>query len=168
MVRSLGPARQPERPHYPSRCAPSRATLRADVPGLDESKVARVFREEYGRAVAVLVRMLGDIDTAEECVQDAFVEATQRWPTAGLPPSPAGWIITTARNRAIDRLRREALRPEKHADATLPLTGTDTEGETSMGDDQLRLIFTCCHPALHVGAQVALTLRLLGGLTTAE
>jgi RNA polymerase sigma-70 factor (ECF subfamily) len=138
------------------------------VLAVDQSAVEGVFREQYGRAVAVLVRMLGDIDLAEECVQDAFVEATNHWPSAGLPPSPAGWIITTARNRALDRLRREARRPERHAHAALLLAEDDSEGEVTMGDERLRLIFTCCHPALHVGAQVALTLRLLGGLTTAE
>ena len=131
------------------------------------SDVERVFREQHGRAVAVLVRILGDIDLAEESVQDAFVEATKRWPSEGLPPRPAGWIITTARNRAIDRLRREAQRPERHADAAL-LAGGDPEWDGTMRDDQLRLIFTCCHPALGLGAQVALTLRLLGGLTTTE
>jgi RNA polymerase sigma-70 factor (ECF subfamily) len=138
------------------------------VPVLDGSSVERTFREQYGRAVAVLVRMLGDIELAEECVQDAFVEATKRWPSAGLPPSPAGWIIATARNGAIDRLRRETQRPERHAQAAVLLAGNDPEGEATMRDDQLRLIFTCCHPALHIGAQVALTLRLLGGLTTPE
>jgi RNA polymerase sigma-70 factor (ECF subfamily) len=135
---------------------------------MDRPSVERVFREQYGRAVAVLVRMLGDIDLAEECVQDAFVEATKRWPSVGPPPSPAGWIITTARNRAIDRLRKEAQRPGRHADAALLLPETEVEGESTMRDDQLRLIFTCCHPALNVGARVALTLRLVGGLTTAE
>ena len=135
---------------------------------LDVAGIDRVFRAERGRAVAVLVRMLGDIDLAEECVQDAFLEATTRWASAGPPPSPAGWIITTARNRAIDRLRREAQRPERHAHAALLLPGGDDDGEAAMRDDHLRLIFTCCHPALNLGAQVALTLRLLGGLTTAE
>jgi RNA polymerase sigma-70 factor, ECF subfamily len=138
------------------------------VPVLDASEVERVFREQYGRAMAGLVRMLGDIDLAEESVQDAFVEATRRWPSAGLPPSPAGWIITTARNRAIDRIRRETQRPERHAAAVFLLPDEGPPGEVTMRDDQLRLIFTCCHPALNIGAQVALTLRLLGGLTTAE
>jgi len=133
--------------------------------------VERVFREEYGRAVAVLTRVFGDIDTAEDAVQDAFAEAARRWPEAGLPPSPAGWIITTARNRAIDRLRHEAARADKHAQAALlharnePL---EALREGPVRDDRLRLMFTCCHPALGTGAQVALTLRLLGGLTTAE
>jgi RNA polymerase sigma-70 factor (ECF subfamily) len=123
--------------------------------------------------VAVLVRACGDIDTAEEAVQDAFVEALERWPSTGVPPSPAGWIVTTARNRAVDRWRRESVRDERHAEAERRLARDDHEwlGELEEGpmrDDQLRLIFTCCHPALATSAQVALTLRLLGGLTTAE
>src|SRR5437879_6968413 len=105
---------------------------------------------------------------AEEAVQDAFTAAVQRWPTTGLPPSPAGWIITTARNRAIDRLRREASRDDRHAQAALLQAANDRVEEGAVRDDRLRLIFTCCHPALATGAQVALTLRLLGGLTTAE
>ena len=130
-----------------------------------------MFREEYGRAVAVLVRVFGDIDLAEEAVQDAFAVAVERWPADGLPPSPAGWIITTARNRAIDRLRREASRDDRHAAGgrcCTPRDETAPEEEAPVRDDRLRLIFTCCHPALPPGAQVALTLRLLGGLTTAE
>ena len=130
-----------------------------------------MFRDEYGRAVAVLTRVFGDIDTAEDAVQDAFTEAARRWPEAGLPTSPAGWIITTARNRAIDRLRREAARADKHAQAALLHAHDDPMealGEGPVRDDRLRLMFTCCHPALGTGAQVALTLRLLGGLTTAE
>src|SRR5213083_446828 len=130
--------------------------------------VERVFRAEYGRAVAVLTRVFGDIDTAEDAVQDAFAEAARRWPSAGLPPSPAGWIITTARNRAIDRLRREASRDDRHAQAALLHARDEPAEEGPVRDDRLRLIFTCCHPALATGAQVALTLRLLGGLTTAE
>ena len=132
------------------------------------AEIERVFREEHGRAVAVLVRRFGDIDIAEEAVQDAFAEAVRRWPSAGLPPSPAGWIITTARNRAIDRLRREALREDKHAQAGLVRVDDEPVEEGPVQDDRLRLIFTCCHPALAVPAQVALTLRLLGGLTTTE
>jgi RNA polymerase sigma-70 factor (ECF subfamily) len=131
-------------------------------------EIERVFREEYGRAVAVLARHFGDIDIAEEAVQDAFTVAVQRWPAAGLPPSPAGWIITTARNRAVDRLRREASREDRHAQAALLHARGDPPEEGSVHDDRLRLIFTCCHPALATGAQVVLTLRLLGGLTTAE
>ncbi|MFG2037937.1 RNA polymerase sigma factor [Dactylosporangium sp. NPDC048998] len=126
-------------------------------------EVERVFREEYGRAVAVLVRSFGDIDLAEEAVQEAFAAALQRWPDGGAPPNPAGWIITTARNHAIDRLRREARRAEKHAEAELIYNIPPDEP-----DDRLRLIFTCCHPALARHAQVALTLRLLGGLSTPE
>src|SRR6266568_4356253 len=135
---------------------------------LAAAEVERVFRAEYGRAVAVLVRVFGDIDMAEEAVQDAFTAAVQRWPSTGLPPSPAGWIITTARNRAIDRLRREATREDRHAQAALLHARDEPPEEGAVLDDRLRLIFTCCHPALAPGAQVALTLRLLGGLTTAE
>ena len=130
--------------------------------------IERVFREEYGRAVAVLTRVFGDIDSAEEAVQDAFAEAARRWPSAGLPPSPAGWIITTARNRAIDRLRREAARDGKHAQAALLHARDEPVEEGPVRDDRLRLMFTCCHPALGPAARVALTLRLLGGLSTAE
>jgi RNA polymerase sigma-70 factor (ECF subfamily) len=131
-------------------------------------EIERVFREHYGRAVAVLVRLLGDIDAAEEAVQDAFVTAVQRWPTDGVPPSPPGWIITTARNRAIDRLRRESMRADKIAQAARLSAEAEPEEVGPVQDDRLRLIFTCCHPALGTSAQVALTLRLLGGLTTAE
>ena len=138
------------------------------MPAVGAPEIERVFREEYGRAVAVLARHFGDIDVAEEAVQDAFTVAVQRWPASGLPPSPAGWIITTARNRAIDRLRREASREDRHAQAALLHARSDPPEEGAVRDDRLRLIFTCCHPALATGAQVALTLRLLGGLTTAE
>jgi RNA polymerase sigma-70 factor, ECF subfamily len=140
-------------------------------------ETGRIFREEYGRAVSVLVRVFGDIGIAEDAVQDAFTAAAERWPVAGLPPSPAGWIITTARNRAIDRLRREASRGDLHAQAALLYGGGDVHDphardaaaeEGPVLDDRLRLIFTCCHPALARRVQVALTLRLLGGLTTAE
>jgi RNA polymerase sigma-70 factor (ECF subfamily) len=138
------------------------------VPDLPVSDIERVFSAEYGRAVAVLVRVFGDIDIAEEAVQDAFAAAVQRWPSTGLPPSPAGWIITTARHRAIDRLRREASRQDRHAQAALLHIRDDPAEEGAVRDDRLRLIFTCCHPSLSASAQVALTLRLLGGLTTAE
>jgi RNA polymerase sigma-70 factor, ECF subfamily len=114
----------------------------------------------------VLVRVFGDIDMAEDAVQDAFVAAAQRWPETGPPPSPAGWIITTARNRAIDRLRREASRNDRHAQAALLRESTEDPEVGEMKDDRLRLIFTCCHPALAPSSQVALTLRLLGGLET--
>jgi RNA polymerase sigma-70 factor, ECF subfamily len=138
------------------------------VPALSTTEIERAFREEYGRAVAVLVRVFGDIDVAEEAVQDAFTTAVARWPSTGPPPSPAGWIITTARNRAIDRLRREASREDRHAQAALLHARDEPAEESPVRDDRLRLIFTCCHPALGTGAQIALTLRLLGGLTTAE
>jgi RNA polymerase sigma-70 factor, ECF subfamily len=132
--------------------------------------VEDVFREEYGRAVAVLVRTFGDIDIAEEAVQEAFAVAVRRWPQAGVPPSPAGWIITTARHRAIDRLRRESARDDKQAQAALLAASRapEDEPEGPVRDERLRLIFTCCHPSLARASQVALTLRLLGGLTTAE
>ncbi len=135
---------------------------------LNAAAIERVFREEYGRAVAVLVRRFGDIDVAEEAVQDAFAEAVKRWPDSGVPPSPAGWIITTARNRVVDRLRREASREDRHAQALLLYAANEPAEEGAVKDERLRLIFTCCHPALAPAAQVALTLRLLGGLTTPE
>jgi RNA polymerase sigma-70 factor (ECF subfamily) len=135
--------------------------------------VEAVFREAYGRAVAVLTRLLGDIDAAEEAVQDAFLTAVQRWPADGMPASPAGWIVTTARHRAIDRVRREATRTERHVraatEAALLAGPDDPAGEEGVvRDDRLRMLFTCCHPALSPAARVALTLRLVGGLTTAE
>jgi RNA polymerase sigma-70 factor (ECF subfamily) len=153
-----------------------------DSAGDSSAEIARIFRREYGRAVAVLVRVFGNIDIAEDAVQDAFAAAVQRWPSAGIPPSPAGWIITTARNRAIDRLRRDAAGHDKYAQAALLHSRTgEASGmapedllpdgpaeEAEMRDDTLRLIFTCCHPALGTPARVALTLRLLGGLTTDE
>jgi len=137
----------------------------------NSTEIERVFREEYGRAVAVLVRHFGDIDLAEEAVQDAFTVALERWPSAGVPPAPAEWILTTARNRAIDRFRREASRDERYSEAARLHASREPSAEEEEGavrDDRLRLIFTCCHPALAPGAQVALTLKLLGGLTTAE
>ncbi|MEA2639042.1 MAG: polymerase sigma-70 factor, subfamily [Chloroflexota bacterium] len=138
------------------------------MPTIAASEIERVFRAEYGRAVAVLVRYFGDVDVAEEAVQDAFTVAVQRWPAMRLPPSPAGWIITTARNRAIDRLRREASREDRYAQAALLHAEGEPAEEDAVRDDRLRLIFTCCHPALAASVQVALTLRLLGGLTTTE
>ncbi|HJQ46765.1 MAG TPA: RNA polymerase sigma factor [Amycolatopsis sp.] len=142
--------------------------MRGSGQELTRAQIERVFRAEYGRAVSVLVRACGDIDLAEEAVQDAFTEAVRRWPDAGVPPSPAGWIITTARHRTIDRLRREATRHARHAQAALVHVTDEPAEEGPVHDDRLRLIFTCCHPALAGQAQVALTLRLLGGLSTAE
>jgi RNA polymerase sigma-70 factor (ECF subfamily) len=130
--------------------------------------VERVFREQYGYAVAVLVRAFGDIDIAEEAVQEAFAVAVRRWPETGPPPSPQGWIVTTARNRAIDRLRREATRADRQAQAALLHDPEPPPEEGPVHDERLRLIFTCCHPALAPAARVALTLRLLCGLTTGE
>jgi RNA polymerase sigma-70 factor (ECF subfamily) len=131
--------------------------------------IAAIFRAESGRSVATLVRLFGDIDIAEEAVQDAFAVAVERWPADGLPPNPGAWITTTARNRAIDRLRRESSRHDRHAQAAL-LQARDEPLEPvgPVTDDRLRLIFTCCHPALAPEAQIALTLRLLGGLQTPE
>ena len=132
-------------------------------------EIDRVFRAEYGRAVSVLVRVCGDIDAAEEAVQDAFAAAVEHWPSTGVPPNPAGWIITPARHRAIDRVRREASRDDRHAEAVRLAERDDSlPDEGPVRDDQLRLIFTCCHPALALNVQVALTLRLVGGLTTPE
>src|SRR5438876_4784277 len=157
-----------------SKCGPFKFRPRAsrNMPSGAAGSVEHVFRAEYGRAVAILVRYFGDIDLAEEAVQEAFSVALQHWPADGVPPSPAGWIITTARNRAINRLRREASREDRHAQAAAlqrTLGGGDHPPEEgAVRDDRLRLIFTCCHPALAPSVQVALTLRLLGGLTTVE
>jgi RNA polymerase sigma-70 factor (ECF subfamily) len=134
----------------------------------EPSEIERAFREESGRAVATLVRLFGDISIAEEAVQEAFVVAVERWPSTGVPPSPAGWIITTARNRAIDRLRRESSREHRHQQAARLRGPDESEDLGPVDDDQLRLIFTCCHPALAPEAQVALTLRLIAGLQTPE
>jgi RNA polymerase sigma-70 factor (ECF subfamily) len=145
------------------------------APAGTRTQIDEIFRAEYGRAVAVLTRSFGDLDLAEEAVQDAFVLAAERWPSSGLPPRPAGWIITTARRRALDHLRREAKRGDRQAQAAVLgavgqgfEAGGDAQELTAVPDDRLRLIFTCCHPALAPAARVALTLRLLGGLTTAE
>jgi RNA polymerase sigma factor (sigma-70 family) len=125
-----------------------------------------VYRAEYGRCVATLVRLLGDISLAEEAVQDAFAVALEKWDT--LPPNPGAWIVTTARNRAIDRLRRESTREARHAQALLLHQPDEPQEVGPVQDDQLRLIFTCCHPALAPDARTALTLRLLGGLEVPE
>ena len=141
------------------------------TPGDRSTDVAAVFRSESGRAVATLVRYFGDIDVAEEAVQDAFVVAVERWPVDGVPPSPAGWIITTARRRGLDRVRRESTRDRRQADSVRTLGVGEPEPPEEVGavqDDQLRLIFTCCHPSLAPAARVALTLRLVAGLQTPE
>jgi RNA polymerase sigma-70 factor (ECF subfamily) len=135
-------------------------------------EVESVFREAYGQAVATLVRLFGDISRAEDAVQDAFVVASERW-LEGIPPNPAGWIVTTARRRAIDGLRRETRGKELQADLARAERGDDVHADEEIDDgpvqdDQLRLIFTCCHPALRTEHQIALTLRLLGGLSTEE
>ncbi|MGV3759462.1 MAG: sigma-70 family RNA polymerase sigma factor, partial [Actinomycetota bacterium] len=138
-----------------------------------------IFRREAGRCTATLIRVLGDVDLAEDAVAEAFAIAAERWPSTGVPPNPGGWITTTARNRAIDRLRREASRSDRHLaahrlqalamDPDEPPEQRDLDAFVDVvPDDQLRLMFLCCHPALHPDAQVALTLRLLGGLETAE
>jgi len=138
-----------------------------------QPEIERVFRAVYSQAVATLIRIFGDITLAEDAVQDAFVVASDRWRSDGIPPNPAGWIVTTARNRAIDELRRSARGRELHEQiatvaSTPGGTGDDWEVSGPVSDDQLRLIFTCCHPALRTEHQVALTLRLLGGLSVDE
>jgi RNA polymerase sigma-70 factor, ECF subfamily len=138
---------------------------------MDAAAVERAYRESSGRAVATLVRFLGDIDLAEEAVQEAFTVAIERWPRDGVPSNPGGWIVTTARHKALDRLRRESSRSSREHQATLLTEDEDEdEGEevSPVPDDQLRLIFTCCHPALSAEAQLALTLRLVAGLQTPE
>jgi RNA polymerase sigma-70 factor, ECF subfamily len=139
---------------------------------LDQAEVGRIFREESGRSVAALIRVVGDIDVAEDAVQEAFAVALRKWPGDGLPPNPGGWITTTARNRAVDRLRRESRGRELLGEVAVLLPGHNDPGlpeeEGPVQDDRLRLIFTCCHPALSTQAQVALTLRLLGGLSTTQ
>ena len=130
--------------------------------------VERVFREEYGRLIASLVRRFGDIDIAEEAAGEALVAALEKWPESGVPPNPGGWLTTTAGNRAIDRIRREKQRDAKHQAAMMSYDDTPHKHTGPVEDDRLRLLFTCCHPALAMEARVALTLRLLGGLTVPE
>ena len=139
--------------------------MSSGTPDLEE--VATVFRRSHGLAVASLARSFRDLSLAEDSVQDAFVVAVERWPVDGFPPNPAGWIITTARRRAIDRIRRSAKGAELEARLDLPDGGAEDE-PASISDDRLRLIFTCCHPALRMEHRVALTLRLLGGLSVEE
>ena len=137
-----------------------------------DDAVSLAFREEWGRVVATLIRMTGDWDLAEECAQDAFATALRRWPVDGVPRAPGAWLTTTARNRALDRLRRSAVGAHKLQEAAR-MASPDVQDqpagdESGISDDRLRLIFTCCHPALALEARVALTLRTLAGLTTAE
>ncbi|WP_019877984.1 RNA polymerase sigma factor [Sporichthya polymorpha] len=139
---------------------------------MSRDPIAEVFRTEYGRCVSTLTRVLGDISLAEDAVADAFTVAVAQWDPHDLPPNPGGWITTTARRRAIDRLRRESTREARHAEALL-LQGEDDLFRTAeevgpVRDDRLRMLFTCCHPALAPDARVALTLRLLGGLETPD
>ena len=130
--------------------------------------VERVFRAEYGRLIASLVRRFGDIDLAEEAAGEALVAALEKWPETGVPPNPGGWLTTTAGNRAIDWMRREGKRDAKHKAALMAHDDTAHAPTGPVEDDRLRLVFTCCHPALAPEARIALTLRLLGGLTVAE
>jgi RNA polymerase sigma-70 factor (ECF subfamily) len=165
-------------PPDPGRRRPGRRAA-GDLNTFDVDQIGRIFREESGRSVATLVRVFGSIDIAEDAVQEAFVAATATWPDTGLPPNPGAWISTTARTRAIDRLRREAKRHDRqvealrahHLHAVEPSPEQQLEQSMEVGvvrDDQLRLIFTCCHPALARTSQVALTLRLVAGLQTPE
>ncbi|WP_419994326.1 RNA polymerase sigma factor [Streptomyces boninensis] len=135
-----------------------------------EAAVAAAFKEEWGQVVATLIRVTGDWDLAEECAQDAFAQALDRWRRDGVPRRPGAWLTTTARNRALDVLRREAVGERKLREAAVLARGEGPydQDDSGVGDDRLRLIFTCCHPALPIEARVALTLRTLAGLTTAE
>jgi len=138
------------------------------VPDADAAAIERAYRESSGRAVATLVRLFGDIDLAEEAVQEAFAVAAERWPAAGVPPNPGGWIVTTARNKALDRLRRESSRYSRETQAVLLIADAEPAEVGPVHDDRLRLIFTCCHPALAAQTQIALTLRLIAGLQIPE
>jgi RNA polymerase sigma-70 factor (ECF subfamily) len=133
-----------------------------------QAETERIFREEYGRVVASLARRFGDLDIAEDAAGEALLVAVERWPVDGLPPNPGGWLTTTATNRAIDKIRRESKRDVKHQAALMIIDDTPPEPVGEVEDDRLRLIFTCCHPALAPEARVALTLRLIGGLTVPE
>ncbi|WP_203908043.1 RNA polymerase sigma factor [Rhizocola hellebori] len=128
--------------------------------------LTRVHREEWARVVATLARRFGDLDVAEEMAAEAFATAVQRWPLDGVPPSPRAWLITTANRKGIDRLRREVKREDKHKEALMLADTPEPVG--AIDDDRLRLVFTCCHPALAMEVRVALTLRMVGGLTVAE
>jgi RNA polymerase sigma-70 factor (ECF subfamily) len=138
------------------------------VPGYVEQAIIRAHHEEWARVVAGLARRFGDLDVAEEAAAEAFVAAAERWPRDGVPPNPGGWLATTATRKAIDWLRRESQRDAKHLQARIAYADTPPEPTGPVGDDRLRLVFTCCHPALAMETRVALALRLLGGLTVAE
>ncbi|MFC4911418.1 RNA polymerase sigma factor [Actinomadura gamaensis] len=135
--------------------------------GTDEA-VSRAHRAEWARVVAALTRRFGDLDLAEEAAAEAFATAVQRWPEDGVPPNPGAWLTTTANRKAIDRIRRESKRDDKHREARMVYDRGAPEPLGAIDDDRLRLIFTCCHPALAPQARVALTLRMVGGLTVAE
>ena len=132
------------------------------------ASLEQTFRDQWGRVLATLIGFLGDFDLAEEAAQEAFAIAAERWPREGVPSSPGAWLVTTARNRAIDRIRRERTHAEKTRLLEVPEAVEDTMDDTTFPDERLELVFTCCHPALATDAQVALTLRTLGGLTTPE
>src|SRR5713226_10104389 len=131
-------------------------------------RIDEIFRAEHGRILATLIRLLGDFDVAEEALQEAFAAALEQWPAAGTPANPVAWLVGTARHKAIDRLRRRAWLAEKRDEIARHLELLAAEEEAPVPEDRLRLIFTCCHPALAPEAQVALTLRTLGGLETDE
>ena len=139
---------------------------------LEGDAVGRIFRAESGRSLATLIGVFADIDLAEDAVQEAFAVALRKWPTEGVPSNPGGWITTTARNHAIDRLRRESRGRQLLNEVAMLASGNEDPGPSDevgpVRDDRLRLIFTCCHPALSTEAQVALTLRLLAGLSTRQ
>ncbi|HZU58157.1 MAG TPA: sigma-70 family RNA polymerase sigma factor [Actinocrinis sp.] len=133
-----------------------------------QQAITRAHREEWARVVAALAKRFGDLDVAEEAAAEAFATAVERWPADGVPPNPGAWLTTTAHRKAIDRIRRENKRDEKHREAQMSYADDPPEPSGPIGDERLRLIFTCCHPALATEARVALTLRMLGGLTVAE
>src|SRR5215211_9115959 len=159
------------RRHRARGAHPRRSPGRRDRGAPDRGGLAildQVFRDEWGRVLATLIGFLGDFELAEEAVQDAFAAAAERWPRDGTPGNPRAWLVTTARNRAIDRIRRDRTLAEKVRQLDVPETTEDIVDETTIPDERLELVFTCCHPALALDAQVALTLRTLGGLTTEE
>src|SRR6476469_4988432 len=175
---SKPPTSTPRSPGPPRPPQPVKDQSRSDRRKMPDP-LAEIFRREAGRCTATMIRVLGDVDLAEDAVAEAFAIAAERWPVDGIPPNPGGWITTTARNRAIDRLRRESSRTDRHLAAhRLEVDDMDSDRNSELDDvdvfvdvvpdDQLRLMFLCCHPALAADAQVALTLRLLGGLDIPE